>query len=105
MPLFHVVLAVAFVFESISWYLGWKVFRKVKGQTGALDAIRRSKDPTTFIVVFEDTGALAGLVIAFMGDFAGHVFHNHYFDAGASLVIGIMLALMAFFSLMKLRGC
>ncbi len=82
----YVVVACAFVFEGISWIFGWRVFRKVKGQSGILVVIHLSKDPTTFIVVFEDTGALVGLVIAFCGVFFGHQLDSTYLDGVASLV-------------------
>src|SRR6266550_4705476 len=51
----YVVLASAFVFESTSWMFGWKAFRKVKGKDRILEAIHKSKDPSTFMVVFEDS--------------------------------------------------
>ena len=57
----YVVLVCAFVFEGISWMFGWKAFRKVKGKDSILEAIHKSKDPATFMVVFEDSGALLGL--------------------------------------------
>ena len=100
----YVVLACAFVFESISWYLGWKAFRSVKGPYGSLEAIRRSKDPTTFIVVFEDSGALVGLLLAFTGVFLGHLFQTPYLDGIASLLIGLMLGLMAVFLAYETKG-
>ena len=100
----YVVLACAFVFESTSWVFGWKVFRKVKGDFGILGAIHRSKDPATFIVVFEDTGALVGLVIAFCGVFFGHLLNNVYLDGIASLLIGLMLGLMSVFLAYETKG-
>lgn len=100
----YVVLAIAFVFESISWYFGWKVFKLVKGKYGPLQAIHRSKDPTMFIVVFEDSGALLGLFIAFCGVFIGHMMNNHYIDAAASIAIGLMLGLMAVFLAYEIKG-
>ena len=100
----YVVLACAFVFESISWFFGWRVFRAVKGAQGPLEAIHSSKDPTKFIVVFEDTGALTGLVIAFCGVFFGHLLHNPYLDGVASLMIGLMLTLMSVFLAYETKG-
>jgi cation diffusion facilitator family transporter len=100
----YVVLGSAFVFESTSWIFGWKVFRKIKGDQGILEAIHFSKDPTTFIVLFEDTGALVGLAIAFCGVFFGHLLHNPYLDGLASVLIGLMLALMSVFLAYETKG-
>src|SRR5438105_2180844 len=68
----YVVLALALVFESASWAVALKEFRVVKGQRGYFEAVRESKDPTMFIVLFEDTAALVGIVIALAGITASH---------------------------------
>jgi divalent metal cation (Fe/Co/Zn/Cd) transporter len=99
-----VVLASAFVFESISWLFGWKAFSKAKRKQGILEAIHKSKDPTTFMVVFEDSGALLGLVIAFCGLFLGQQLHNPYLDGAASVVIGLMLGSMSLFLAYESKG-
>ncbi len=93
----YIVLGCAFVFEGTTWFFGWKAFRTTKGRQGIIEAIHKSKDPATFIVVFEDTGALIGLVIAFLGIFLGHWLNNPYFDGIASILIGIMLGAMSIF--------
>ena len=100
----YVVLVSAFVFESISWIFGWKVFRKVKGKERILKAIHKSKDPSTFMVVFEDSGALLGLVIAFCGVFLGQQLHNPSLDGAASIVIGLMLGSMSLFLAYESKG-
>jgi cation diffusion facilitator family transporter len=100
----YLVLAFAFVFEGTSWLFGWKAFRKTKGKQGVLQAIHMSKDPSTFIVVFEDSGALLGLVIAFCGVFFGQQLNNPYLDAIASTLIGLMLGLMATFLAYESKG-
>src|SRR5258705_13283149 len=76
----YVVLGFAFVFEGTSWVFGWKVFRSARGKRGILEAIHKSKDPATFMVFFEDSAALLGLVIAFIGIFVGQQTHNPYAD-------------------------
>lgn len=87
----YAVLGISAFFESISWFYGWKAFRKEKRNKGILQTIRVSKDPTTFSVVLEDTTALTGLVIAFLGVFLGHEFGLNYFDSIASILIGLLL--------------
>src|SRR6267378_683904 len=49
-------LGLALLFESGSWWVAFKHFRVTKGEVGYLEGVRRSKDPTTFIVLAEDTG-------------------------------------------------
>lgn len=100
----YVVLACSFVFEGASWLFGWRAFRKAKGAQGALQAIHNSKDPTTFIVVFEDTGALAGLLVAFCGIFLGQRLGLPRLDGVASLLIGLMLGLMSVFLARETKG-
>jgi cation diffusion facilitator family transporter len=100
----YVVLGFAFVFESISWVFGWRAFRATKGNQGIVEAIHTSKDPTTFIVTFEDSGAILGLVIAFCGVFFGHLLNNPYLDGAASVAIGLMLSLMSAFLAYETKG-
>ncbi len=100
----YVVLAFAFVFEGISWVFGWRAFRKSKGKQGIIEAIHTSKDPSTFIVTFEDTGALLGLLIAFLGVFLGHSLNNPYLDGIASILIGVMLSTMSAFLAYETKG-
>ena len=89
------VLGVSAIFESISWYFGWKAFRKERRGKTVLQAIRDSKDPTSFTVMLEDSTALAGLVIAFFGVLLGHQFNMPLFDGGASILIGLLLCTVA----------
>lgn len=100
----YVVLASAFVFEGASWLFGWKAFRAARGRRGVFEAIHKSKDPTTFMVVFEDTGALTGLVIAFCGVYLGHRLGLPYLDGLSSAVIGLVLGLMALFLAYETKG-
>ena len=76
----------------------------MKGKQGPLQAIRRSKDPTMFAVVFEDTGALLGLVIAFCGVLLRELTGQQYFDASASILIGVLLGSMAVFLASEIKG-
>ena len=56
-----------------------------KGRRGVLEAIHNTKDPSSFMVFFEDSAALLGLVVAFIGILLGRVFHNPNADAIAFL--------------------
>lgn len=89
------VLGVSAIFESISWYFGWKAFRKERRGKSIFRAIRDSKDPTNFTVVLEDSTALVGLAIAFIGVFLGDQLGMPFFDGAASILIGILLCAVA----------
>jgi cation diffusion facilitator family transporter len=88
----YVVIAASFVFEGTSWLFTLKAFRSAKGQQGYVQAFFESKDPSTFTVLFEDTAALAGLVIAAIGLGSAQAFAIPQFDGIASLGIGVVLA-------------
>ena len=91
----YVVLAISFALEGSSWTIAVREFSKAKGDMGWWSAIHRSKDPAGFIVLFEDSAALAGLVIAGIGIWASHAFNDPRIDGAASIAIGLILALVA----------
>ncbi len=100
----YIVLSFSILFEGISWLFGWRAFRKTKKGRGVFEAIHVSKDPTNFTVVLEDSTALIGLVIAFLGIFFGHYFGFPYFDGVASILIGVLLCLVALFLGYETKG-
>ena len=63
----YIVLAFAVLFEGVSWYIALREFRATKGDMGYFEAVRRSKNPVGFTVLFEDSAALLGLFLAFAG--------------------------------------
>jgi cation diffusion facilitator family transporter len=89
------VLAVAFVFTIISLIASLRKFNTERGEFAFWEAIRESKDPSLFTVLLGEIGDAAGLIIAFLGVFLGHVFHNPYYDGIASMVIGVFLILIS----------
>jgi cation diffusion facilitator family transporter len=91
----YIVLGVAFVFEAGAWWMALREFTRVKGALGYFEAVRRSKDPALFTVLFEDTAAMAGIVVAFTGIWLGQVTGLVWMDGAASIVIGVILAIVA----------
>jgi cation diffusion facilitator family transporter len=87
----YVVLGASFVFEGVSWLTGFKAFRAANDGVSYFEAFRNSKDPTTFTVLFEDSAALIGLVIAALGIGCAHAFDAPRLDGIASLGIGGVL--------------
>jgi cation diffusion facilitator family transporter len=100
----YIVLGLATVFEGTTWYFGWKAFSAERGQKGVLEAIHTSKDPTSFSVMLEDTAALVGLVVAFLGIFLGRQLNLPYLDGVASVVIGALLCAVAVLMVYESKG-
>jgi cation diffusion facilitator family transporter len=100
----YLVLAVAMLFEGGAWLVALREFRTTKGPDGYLTAIRDSKDPTVFTVLFEDSAAMLGLVIAFAGIAIGQWTGQPIFDALASIGIGAVLAVTAAFLAYECKG-
>ncbi len=91
----YIVLGCAFVFEGGSWFIALREFRRTKGRMGYFEAVRRSKDPVGFTVLFEDSAALIGLTVAFIGTFLNEQLGMPVLDGVASLAIGALLGLTA----------
>jgi len=91
----YVVLAVSLVLEGSSWTIAVREFGRSKGEGSWWQAIHQSKDPSGFIVLFEDSAAIAGLVIAAIGVWASHHFGDPRIDGVASIAIGLLLGLVA----------
>lgn len=100
----YVVLAIAFALEGTSWWIAMREFAKSKGTHGWWQAIRDSKDPAGFIVLFEDSAALAGLVVAGAGVWASHHWADPRIDGWASIVIGVILAGVAMLLARESKG-
>jgi cation diffusion facilitator family transporter len=91
----YVVYAVSFLFEGISWHFGWSAFQRIRGDKAIFAAIHASKDPTSFMVLFEDSAALVGIVIATIATALSLTLHAPWIDGTGSIGIGIVLALVA----------
>jgi cation diffusion facilitator family transporter len=93
----YAVLGLAILFEGAVWLTALREFAKTKGTQGWLQAVRRSKDPALFTVLFEDTAAMLGLVVALVGVALSQTLGMPVLDGVASLVIGLILALTSGF--------
>jgi cation diffusion facilitator family transporter len=92
----YIVLGVSMLFEIGSWTVAFREFRAQGGRSW-LAAARRSKDPTVFTVLFEDTAALLGLIAAFVGVALADVLDRPIFAGLSSLAIGVILVVTAAF--------
>ena len=88
----YAVLGIAVIFEAGAWLVAFGEFRKSKGPLSYLAAVRDSKDPIVFTVLFEDSAALLGLVVAFLGIFLARQLDMPELDGVASILIGVILA-------------
>jgi cation diffusion facilitator family transporter len=88
----YAVLAASVLFEGSSWIVGTRAFRATKRNLGWWEAFRQSKDPPAFIVVFEDSAALLGILVAAAGTTAAILTGDSRWDGIASLLIAAILA-------------
>jgi cation diffusion facilitator family transporter len=88
----YAVLGASAVFEGISWWFGWKTFSRVRQSRPLLQAVVASKDPTTFMVLFEDSAALIGIAIAAAATWVTAHYGIPWADGAGSIVIGLVLA-------------
>ena len=94
----YAVLGFALVAESISLARALRQTRREANDAdrGHAEFVRRSRDPTTKTVLFEDSVAVVGVVFALAGVAASQVTGNPAWDGVASLAIAVLLAIVAF---------
>ena len=100
----YIVLGLAMVFEGAAWYFAFREFNRVKGRWGYLEAIQRAKDPSIFVVLFEDSAAMLGLLVAFIGVWLSQVTGILIFDGIASIIIGLILVGTAIWLAYETKG-
>lgn len=100
----YIVLGLAMLFEGGAWYFAFREFKKTKGRRSYLEAIRQAKNPSIFVVLFEDSAAMLGLLVAFSGILLGQLTGNVYFDGLASVVIGLILGATAIWLAYEIKG-
>ena len=91
------VLLVAFLLEGGSTWEAFKEFKEAKGKLGWIKAIQQSKDPTGFIVLLENGAAMFGIIAAAVGLGVSQFTSDPRYDGAASIVIGAILGITAFF--------
>ena len=94
----YAVLGVAFVLEGTSFLQAWRQSRAEarRRERGLLEQVLKTSDPTVRAVFFEDAAALVGLVIAAGGIVAQQVTGSPVPDAVGSILVGLLLAWVAF---------
>lgn len=100
----YIVLSLAIVFEGGALYFALTEFNKARGKRRALDAVRKGKDPTLFVVLFEDSAAMLGLIFAFIGIWLAQVTGQAWWDGVASVLIGCILGGTAIWLAYETKG-
>jgi len=87
----YVVLGVSLVFEGASLWIAIREFDKLRKGEAWWAAIIRSKDPSSFLVLFEDAAAVVGLLIVLICLIIEHSFNLPVLDGVATLLVGLLL--------------
>ena len=100
----YLVLAIAAICEAVPLTVAWQTLNRRNRAGSIFKRLHDSKDPSVFVVFFEDAAALLGLLTAFLGVYLGHRFNNPYYDGAASTLIGIILCAVALALVYESRG-
>lgn len=100
----YVVLGLAILFEGWAWTVAWIEFKRGIGKNGLWQSVRLSKDPTIFTILFEDTAAVLGLIVALVGIFFAQYLGIPELDGIASVVIAMILAGVAVLLAIECKG-
>lgn len=98
------VLVGALAFESFSYVVAIREFNRARGSRSLWRSVRDSKDAALLVILFEDSAAVAGLVAALAGVIASRLTGDPVWDAWASITIGVLLAVVAFFLAFETKG-
>jgi len=100
----YVVLGVAMLLEGYAIYRAIIEFNKRRRGAGILTALRQSKDPALFAILLEDFAAILGLITAMIGVTIAWQLDYAPADGMASIIIGIILACVAFFMAFEIKA-
>ena len=100
----YAVIGFAMLFEGGAWWVAYRAFESTRGKRSLLAAVRASKDPSIFTVLLEDTAAMLGLLVAFLGIALGQWLDIPELDGLASIVIGCILAGAAILLAQETKG-
>ena len=100
----YLVLGIALAFEALSWTIGYRRLHRNAQARSVWRQMRETKDPRLTAVVLEDSAALVGIALAFLGVSLSHALHAPWIDGAASIAIGCVLAVVALLLAREAKG-
>ena len=100
----YVVLAIGIAVEGFSLSVAVRTVNKARGDRKIMTYIRESKSPTNITVFLEDTAAVLGMMVALVGNILSTATGNYVIDAWASVIIGVIMAVIAIILLRETRS-
>lgn len=102
----YVVLGVALGAEAVALWWAYRGVRREarRRRRRLLDFLRVTRDPTAKTALFEDAAAVLGVIVALVGVGLHQVTGDPRWDGGASIVIGVILAAVAFILARDTKG-
>ena len=100
----YTVLGFSALFDGATWWIALRNFKGRLLYRELFRAIRDSKDPPSFMVLFEDSAALIGLIVAFAGTYFSVRLGLPVLDGVASIMIGLVLAATAVLLAKETKG-
>jgi len=92
----YIILGLGVFLESIALRIAYREFSATR-KFGIWRSLREAKDPALLTVLFEDSAAMIGIAMALTGILLTQITGNALYDSVASVLIGLMLAGIAFF--------
>jgi cation diffusion facilitator family transporter len=89
-----IVLGISLVMEGMSFSVAFREFNKTRGGKTFMRALFDSRDPTIPVVLLEDTGAVFGLLFAFVAVVVTTITGDPRFDGIGSIAIGTLLCVI-----------
>ena len=90
-----VILFISFCAEFYSLTIAFAAVKELKEDKSIWEFIRTGDDPTCVAVLLEDTIAVLGVMVAFVGILLSQKTHSAVPDIICSIIIGILLGIMA----------
>lgn len=96
-----IVIVISILIEGYTLLVTYRFLHKTKGKESLIRYLDDSSETAIITVFFEDTAAVAGLLIAGIGITLSYYSHTSLYDGIASIIIGILLGFVAIFLVNK----
>lgn len=93
-----VVLCIAFVVEGITLIIA---FRELKGRRKFSKKIFIDADPVILAIVYEDSAAVLGVIVALVAQFLMYFTGNNTYDSIGGIIVGLILGFLAIILIVK----